>query len=81
MPAYLPSSCVTTPTRLPHRNLRNGTTIEILELQQVCWHRFCEYFWGKTPCKKSADLHPRQGNYYQRNHFSAVYKTYLHFTK
>jgi hypothetical protein len=35
----------------------------------------------RTPCKKSADLHPTQGNLLQRNNFSAVYKTSLHFTK
>jgi hypothetical protein len=38
-------------------------------------------FWERTPCKKSADLHPRQGNLLQRNNISAVYKTSLHFTK
>jgi hypothetical protein len=35
----------------------------------------------RTPCKKLADLRPRQGNLLQRNYFSAVYKTSLHFTK
>jgi hypothetical protein len=29
------------------------------------------FFWGRTPCKKWADLHPRQGNLLQRNNFSA----------
>jgi hypothetical protein len=31
--------------------------------------------------KKSADLHPRQGNLLQRNNSSVFYKTSLHFTK
>jgi hypothetical protein len=22
--------------------------IEILELEQVCWHKSCKYFWGKN---------------------------------
>jgi hypothetical protein len=35
----------------------------------------------RTPCKKLADLHPRQGNLLLRNNFSVVYKTSLHFTK
>jgi hypothetical protein len=38
-------------------------------------------FGERTPCKKLADLHPRQGNLLQRNNFSAVYKTSLHFAK
>jgi hypothetical protein len=54
-------------------------TIEILE--QACWHRPCKYFLGKTPCKKSAELHPSQGNLLQRNIFSMVYKTPLHLKK
>jgi hypothetical protein len=45
--------------------------IEILDLEQVCWHRSCKYFWGKK--------HPRQGNLLQRNIFSAVYKTSLYY--
>jgi hypothetical protein len=39
-----------------------------------------QMFLGKTPCKKLAALHPRQGNLLQKNKFSAVYKTSLHFT-
>jgi hypothetical protein len=35
----------------------------------------------RTPCKKLADLLPRQGNLLQRSNFSAAYKTSLHFTK
>jgi hypothetical protein len=38
-------------------------------------------FGERTPCEKLADLYPRQGNLLQRNIFSAVYKTSLHFTK
>jgi hypothetical protein len=38
--------------------------------------------FGEKPLyKKLADLHPRQGNSLQRNNFSKVYKTSLHFTK
>jgi hypothetical protein len=36
--------------------------IEILEPEQVRLHWSCQIFWGKTHCKKLADLHPRQGN-------------------
>jgi hypothetical protein len=36
--------------------------IEVLDLEQVCWHRSCHYFGERTPCKKLADLHPGQGN-------------------
>jgi hypothetical protein len=50
--------------------------IEILDLK----HRSCKCFW-ETHCKKMADLHPRQGNLLQRNNFSAVCKTSLHFAK
>jgi hypothetical protein len=35
----------------------------------------------RTPCKKLADLRPRQGNLLQRNIFSKVYKTSVRFTK
>jgi hypothetical protein len=35
----------------------------------------------RTPCKKFADLHLRQGNLLQRNNISVVYKTSLHFAK
>jgi hypothetical protein len=32
-------------------------------------------FWAKkTPCKKLADLHPRQGNLLQRYHFQGSAK-------
>jgi hypothetical protein len=37
-------------------------TIEILVLEQVCLRWSGKHFWQKNPCKKSADLHPRQGN-------------------
>jgi hypothetical protein len=46
--------------------------IEILQLGHVC---------TRTPCIKSADLHPCQGNLLQRNNFSGVSKTSLHYTK
>jgi hypothetical protein len=29
---------------------KSGWTIEISELGQVCWHRYCKYFWGKIIC-------------------------------
>jgi hypothetical protein len=60
---------------------RRVLPIEILYLEQVCWHRSCKYFGEKNTMKKSADLHPRQGTFLQRNNFSAVNKTSLHFTK
>jgi hypothetical protein len=61
------------------RQLKSSTAIEILDLEQVnMWHRSRKYFGDRTPCKKSADLHPRQG---KKNIFSVVYKTFLHFTK
>jgi hypothetical protein len=40
-----------------------------------------QVFGERTPCKKLADLHPRQGNLLQRKNFSAAYKISLHFTK
>jgi hypothetical protein len=38
-------------------------------------------FWRKKPCKKSADLHPRQGNLLQRNIFTGLNQTSLYNTK
>jgi hypothetical protein len=38
-------------------------------------------FWGKKPSKKSADLHPRQGNLLNWNIFTGLNKTFLHFTQ
>jgi hypothetical protein len=39
-------------------------------------------FWAnKNPCKKSANLHPRQGNLLHWNIFTGLNKTSLHFTK
>jgi hypothetical protein len=32
----------------PARFFRPRRGIEILELEQVCWHRSCKYFWGKN---------------------------------
>jgi hypothetical protein len=42
---------------------------------------YINVFGERTPLKKLADLHPRQGNLLQRNKFLGVYKTSLHFTK
>jgi hypothetical protein len=62
-----------TPRTLKHRNLRSRTSMLAHVLQ---------IFLGKEHLvKKLANHHPRQGNLLQRNNFSAVYKTYLHFTK
>jgi hypothetical protein len=38
--------------------------MEILVLERVClsWSCSCKHFGRKKTCKKSADLHPRQGN-------------------
>jgi hypothetical protein len=59
--------------RFSHRNLRTRTST----LAQVV-----QIFGGKEHLvKKSADLHPRQGNLLQRSNFSAAYKTSLNFTK
>jgi hypothetical protein len=46
-----------------HSKGGGGIAIEILVLERV--HMFkllLQTFWAKKPCKKSADLHPRQGN-------------------
>jgi hypothetical protein len=55
-----------------HRNLSTRTRMFELLLQT---------FWAKNPCKKPADLHPRQGNLLHRNIFTGLNKTSLHFTK
>jgi hypothetical protein len=34
-----------------------------------------KHFWRKKPSKKSANLHPRQGNLLQRNIFTELKKT------
>jgi hypothetical protein len=47
-------------------------TIEILVLKRVCLHWSSKQFWWKKPCKKSADLQPRQGNLLQRNIFTGL---------
>jgi hypothetical protein len=49
-----------------HRNLRTRMSMFAL-VQQT--------FWAKKTCKKSADLHPRQGNLLQRNIFTGPNKT------
>jgi hypothetical protein len=38
-------------------------------------------FWAKKLVKKSADLHPRQGNLLHWKIFTGLNKTSLHFTK
>jgi hypothetical protein len=38
-------------------------------------------FWAKKPCKKSADLHPRQGDLLHWNIFTGLNKTSLRYTK
>jgi hypothetical protein len=40
-----------------------------------------KHFGRKKTCKKSADLHPRQGNLQQRNIFTGLSKTSLYNTK
>jgi hypothetical protein len=56
-----------------HRNLRSRTSM----LAQVL-----QTFWAKKkPCKKAADLHPRQGNLLHWNVFTWLNKTSLHYTK
>jgi hypothetical protein len=52
--------------------------IEILVLERTCLSCSCKHFGQKTPCKKSADLHPRQGNLLQWNIFTGLNKIYLH---
>jgi hypothetical protein len=52
--------------------------IEIfLDLEQVCWHMSFKHFGRKKPCKKSADLHPRQGNLLHWNIFTGLNQTSL----
>jgi hypothetical protein len=59
--------------RATHRNLSTRTCMFELLLQT---------FWAKKKsCKKSADLHPRQGNLLLWNIFTGLNKTSLHFTK
>jgi hypothetical protein len=50
-----------------HRNLSTGTSMFAL-VQQT--------FLVKKPCKKSDDLHPRQGNLLQRNIFTGINSVY-----
>jgi hypothetical protein len=45
-------------------NAKLDKTIEILVLERVCLSYSCKHFGQKNSCKKSADLHPRQGIYY-----------------
>jgi hypothetical protein len=54
--------------RLNHRNL---------VLERACLRWSSKHFWRKKPCKKSADLLPRQGNLLQRNILQASTKPLL----
>jgi hypothetical protein len=55
--------------------------IEILVLERACLSCSWKHFGWKNPCKKSADLYPRQGNLLHWNIFTGLNKTSLHFTK
>jgi hypothetical protein len=46
--------------------------IEILILERACLRCSCKHFGRKKPCKKSAALHPRQGNLLERNIFTGL---------
>jgi hypothetical protein len=53
-------------------------TIEILVLHRTRMFALVQQtFWAKKTCKKSADLHPRQGNLRQSNLFTGLNKTTL----
>jgi hypothetical protein len=56
-------------------------TKEILVLEHACLSCSCKHFGRKNPCKKSADLHPRQGNLQHWHMFTGLNKTSLHITK
>jgi hypothetical protein len=58
---------------MTHGNLRNKTSMFANGPVNI--------FGERTPRKILADLHPREGNLLQRNIFTGVYKTSLHFTK
>jgi hypothetical protein len=55
-------------------------TMEILETRSRMFEQLLQTFWAKKPRKKSADLHPRQGNLLHWNIFTGLNKTSLHFT-
>jgi hypothetical protein len=59
----------------------HGKNVEILDLECVCLSCSCKHFGQKKYCKKSADLHPRQGNLLHRNIFTGLNKTSFHYTK
>jgi hypothetical protein len=67
------------PSHSPFREKR--TTIEIFVLERVCLRWSSKHFWQKKPCKKSADLHPRQGNSLQTNISTGLNKTSPYNTK
>jgi hypothetical protein len=37
---------------VPQSAKEDAAAIEILDLEQVCWHRSCKYFGGKNTCQK-----------------------------
>jgi hypothetical protein len=61
----------------------SAVIVEILELEQVCLHWSSKIFLGEKHLVKNwlISALPRQGNLLQRNNFSGVYKSSLHFTK
>jgi hypothetical protein len=63
------------------KHLECVALIEILALERACLSCSCKHFGRKNPCKKSADLRPRQGNLLHWNIFTGLNKTSLHFTK
>jgi hypothetical protein len=68
--------------RLPQQVWHGTHTIEILDQRQVhMLAQVLQTFWAKKPCKKFADLHPRQGNLLHLNIFTGLNKNSLHFTK
>jgi hypothetical protein len=50
--------------------------IEILVLERTYLSCYCKHFGRKKPCKKSADLHPRQGNLLHWNIFTGLNKNF-----
>jgi hypothetical protein len=55
-------------------------SIEILVLLEKAYFQWylptAELFGKKTPCKKNAPLHPKQGNLLHRNTFTGVFIAY-----
>jgi hypothetical protein len=71
----------------PQSIFLNVKCIDISELDQVCWHRSCKYFWANIFGQIFLGLVKRLIStldkviLLQRNNFSGVYKTSLHVTK